>query len=105
MFTNIDDAERIAGLAKRLLSAQQKYQKLQARWKIDATPKQAQKFNADLNWLAMEINKIEYELHVACVDASLADLRNAEHYKEQEFRPSGWHTYRWMPPQPKGLMI
>ena len=69
----------------------------------ELSPKQCQKLKADLNWAAMELTKIEKNLHVACVDAGLADLRDPRHYETQDFHPWGWHHYRWQCNQPKAL--
>jgi hypothetical protein len=101
---DIADAKRVAEIAIRLRSAIQRFDKRREAWDRDPSPKQAQKLNADLNWAGMDIDKIERELHVACVDAGIADLRDASHYDTRDYRPSGWHHYQWTPPQPRSLV-
>ena len=100
---DLDQIEAVATFAKSLLSERKKYERISERSHGELTPKQHQKANADLNWQAMAMLKIEMQLHVACVDAGLADLRQTDHYGEKHFHPSGWHHYVWTPPQPKAL--
>jgi hypothetical protein len=90
-------------MAKSYLAERKRYARISERRLQDQTPKQAQKLDADLNWAAMDLLKIEANLHVACVNAGLADLREAGHYAEREFNPSAWHRYRWTPNQPERM--
>lgn len=103
MITSVADCEVIARIAKDLLAERKKYERISERRHNCHTPKQHQKLAADLNWQAMHLVKLETQLHVACVDAGIADLREPSHYAERHFHPSGWHHYTWTPPQPKGL--
>lgn len=103
MITSHEDCERIASIAKRLLAERRQYERRAAGRDKAITPKQITRLNTDLNWQAMEIVKVEHELHVACVDAGLADLREASHYGPRDFHPSGWHHYRWEPVKPRAL--
>lgn len=103
MICSMEDCERIASLAKNLLAERKKYERRSNARHDELSSKQAQKLNVDLNWAAMEIDKIERQLHVACVDAGIADLREPSHYTERHYHPSGWHHYTWTPPQPAAL--
>lgn len=103
MIASSSDCERILAIAKRLVSERRKYDKRSDGRDRATTPKQISKLNVDLNWAAMEICKIEVELHVACVDAGLAELREPLHYAERHFHPSGWHHYTWTPPQQRNM--
>lgn len=100
---DIADIQRVADLAKSYLVERKKYDRLSERAFSASTPRQSQKANVDLNWQAMAMSKIEASLHAACVDAGVADLRDAEAYGQQIFRPSGWHTYPFDPPKPRIL--
>lgn len=91
----------ILALAKRLHAEGVKFERRAASRDRCHTPKQHQKLEADLNWAAMEMIKIEVQFHVACVDAGIADLRPPAHYAERDFHPSGWHHYKWTPPLPE----
>jgi hypothetical protein len=97
------EIETIIRIARHLLAERRKYEKRSDGRNRAVTPKQSQKLNVDLNWAAMEISKIETQLHVACVDAGLADVREASHYDERHYHPSGWHHYTWTPPMPNAL--
>ncbi len=97
------DIDALVVRAKAYAAERKRFAKISARRQGENTQKQNQKLEAELNWSAMELAKLEKNLHVACVDADLADLREPHHYAEQEFRPSGWHTYRWTCNQPKAM--
>lgn len=87
--------ERVADVTKRLLSERRKAAKLSDRLRdFRGTPKQTQKLSVDLHWQAMHVVDLEHELHVALVDAGLADMRPADHYAERTHKPSAWHEYK-----------
>jgi len=99
-----EDCERLAALARRLLAERKRYNRMRDRALSDSISRTArQKLEADLNWAAMEIEKMEITLHVACVDAGLADRREPQHYEQRYFRPSSFHTYTWQPPLPRSM--
>ena len=81
----------------------QKYVKMRDRDHADMTPKQNQKHSANLSWAAMEIDKATHDLHVLCVDAGLADCRDAESYLPVDYHPSGWHKYQHVRRKPACL--
>lgn len=92
---DLANIERVAEITKRLLSERRKAARLSEKaFSLNGTPKQAQKVNADLNWQAMHVVDIEHELHVALVDAGLADMREPAHYAERTHKPSAWHEYK-----------
>lgn len=96
-----NDIQRVADLAKSYLAERKKFERMSDKSCGEMTPKQRQKSNADMNWQAMGLDKLEASLHAACVDAGIADLRDAETYAQRIFRPSGWHTYPFDPPKPR----
>jgi hypothetical protein len=100
---DLDDIQRVADLAKSYLAERKRFERMSDRARQAGTPKQAQKTSTDLNWQAMGLSKIEAALHAACVDAGLADLREASAYAQREFRPSGWHVYPFTPPRPRSF--
>lgn len=100
---DLADIQRVADLAKSYLAERKRYDRISERAFAAQSPKQSQKAAADLNWQAMGMIKLEAALHAACVDAGVADLREAEAYQEQILRPSGWHTYPFEPPKPRSL--
>lgn len=99
---DLADIERVVALSKSYLTERKKYERLSEKALIGGmSSKQAQKASTDLNWQAMALEKIEAELHTACVDAGVADLRDERHYGERIFRPSGWHEYNFTPTKPR----
>lgn len=103
MDTRLSDAERIHKIATQLLAEQRKYARFQEKSCGDLNPKQAQKASTDLNWQAFHLVKIESELHAACVDASLAEERDAGHYAPRSIKFDGWHEYMFHPALPARL--
>jgi hypothetical protein len=99
----LEDVERLFAICRRLLHERRRADKISGRILISSDPSATRKANVDLNWLAMDIARIEAELHAAAVDAGLADLREASHYAERIAKPTGWHTYPWTPAQPRSL--
>lgn len=98
---DLNDAEAILQLAKRLVSERKHFDKISARQNHDNTPKRAQKIQADMNWQAMEIDKIELDLHAACVDGGVAAPRDDCRYGPAEYHPSGFHSYTYQPAIPR----
>lgn len=100
----LDEIARILALAKSYQADRKRYARIsERRMAGELSPKQCGKLEADLNWAAMDLAKIEKNLHVACVDAGLADLRDPRHYETQEFNPSAWHRYPWKCTTPKAM--
>lgn len=64
---------------------------------MDLTPKQANKRNADADWIGMDNIKIDHELHALAVELGFAARRQG--YDEIELT-DGWHRYRYKPREP-----
>ncbi|HDX9111780.1 TPA: regulator [Klebsiella michiganensis] len=65
---------------------------------LDLTPRQAQKRNADADWIAMEQIKRRHELHALAVEIGFAERR--ESYNPIELT-DGWHRFNYQPREPK----
>ncbi|MNF06400.1 hypothetical protein D3C80_2063400 [compost metagenome] len=65
---------------------------------MDLTPKQANKRNADADWIGMDNIKIDHELHALAVELGFASRRPS--YDEIELT-DGWHRYRYKPREPQ----
>lgn len=74
-----------------------KVQKLSGVSMMEMTPKQANKRNADADWLGMDNIKIDHELHALAVELGLAARRPS--YEEIELT-DGWHRYKHKPREP-----
>ncbi|MNJ68155.1 hypothetical protein D3C77_643790 [compost metagenome] len=74
-----------------------KMQKLSSVSLMDLTPKQANKRNADADWLGMANIKIDHELHTLAVELGFAARRAS--YDEIELT-DGWHRYKHKPREP-----
>jgi hypothetical protein len=101
---DLADIGRVADAAKRYLAERKRFERISEKSCDDLTPKQMQKRNVDLGWQAVAMIKIEAELHTACVDAGLADLRDPAHYGQRTLYPDSWHKYPYTPPQPRDLV-
>lgn len=72
----IDDIKRIDSMINALRNMKQdikRQQKLSEINSLDLSPKQAQKRNADADWIAMEQIKRRHELHALSVELGFAD--------------------------------
>lgn len=74
-----------------------KMQKLSGVSLMDLTPKQANKRNADADWLGMANIKIDHELHALAVELGFSARRSS--YDEIELT-DGWHRYKHKPREP-----
>lgn len=96
--------EQLSKAAKSLKALERdlvKYQKLRDKDMSSASPKQIAKHNADLNWLAMHIDKATHHAHVAVVEAGLGNPFEDDYYGETTYNPSGWHEYNFTREKPK----
>lgn len=84
-------------LLRSLKANRKKMSKLSSVSLMDLTPKQANKRNADADWLGMELIKLGHELHAFSVELGFAARRSS--YDEIELT-DGWHRYRYKPRQP-----
>ncbi|EOI3492493.1 regulator [Cronobacter sakazakii] len=96
-----DDIKRIDAAISLLKSMKQdinRMNKLSAVNCLDLTPRQAQKRNADADWIAIEQIKRRHELHALAVEIGFAERR--ESYKQIELT-DGWHRFNYQPRDPK----
>lgn len=99
--SRIDNLTRLQKHIRSLINARKRQEKASGKDYTEMTPKQAQKASADMSWLGMEIDKLEREAHAAAVDCGIADAREAKHYDPVDYRPSGFHHYRYTPTKPE----
>lgn len=74
-----------------------KLHKLSSVSLLELTPKQANKRNADADWLGMANIKLDHELHALAVELGFAERRKA--YDDFELT-DGWHRYKHKPREP-----
>ena len=102
--SDIEKLEDLKKLVMELVRSKKKFDKLSARrsdMSLDShTQKAIGNANANLNWHAMEHDKLLREVHAAAVDCGLADPRSESYYSEIEYKPSGFHRYRFKPRVP-----
>jgi hypothetical protein len=89
--------EQMIGLLRDRKTNIKKMQKLSSVRLMDLTPKQANKRNADADWLGMANIKIDHELHALAVELGIAQRRTS--YDEIELT-DGWHRYKHRPREP-----
>jgi len=95
--------EKFNAIKKQAAEVEKSYKKLERLREKTLqclTPKQAEKVNADMNWLCMEIDKQKHELHCLCVEAGIAK-REDDRYGEVEFNPSPYHSYKHTNREPR----
>lgn len=82
---------------KTLKASRKKYDKISEKLGQSApgelSVKQCQKLNADINWLAMEIDKEEHFVHMAMVQAGLGCHFKDSYYGVIQYSTSAWHNY------------
>lgn len=96
----MDDEKRIDAMIALLRSvkADRKRQaKLSSVSYLDLTPKQAQKRNADADWIGMEQIRRSHELHALAVELGFAERRAS--YDPIELRDN-WHRFKYTPRTP-----
>lgn len=99
----LEEAEAIMTAAKRVVAARRKMAAMTQRHAQTSDMRESQRMNVDLDAQAMEIERLTAALHVACVDAGVADARDPEHYKARALHLSSFHDHHWQPPTPKAL--
>lgn len=99
------DLEKLKELKKlivRLVSSKKKFIKLSERRSgmshKDNTPKSIESAECNLNWHAMEHDKLFREVHAVSVDCGIAAPKSD--YSEIEYNPSAWHKYTYKPRTP-----
>ncbi len=89
-------------LTMQLVSSQKKFIRLSDKRTsmtfIDNSPKQVDTAEANLNWHAMEHDKLKRDVHAVSVDCGLSLPH--DQYDEIEYNPSAFHKYKHKPRVP-----
>lgn len=89
----ISNIERIKVLSAALLKEEKAIQRCRDnRPDFDATPARRQRYHDKLNGYCEERNRLKHRLHVACVDAGIADYRGDEYYRDAIVERDGAFT-------------
>ena len=94
---SLDKIEKMQVILRNMKSDIKRQQKLSSINSLELTPKQAQKRNADAEWIAMEQIKRRHELHALSVDLGFAERR--DDYSAIELT-DGWHRFTYKPREP-----
>lgn len=101
----LDDIEALYAAVKNLRDERRKMQRLSDKARDADSARQRSKSTVDLNWQAFHVTRLEHAAHAAAVDAGLADLRPADHYRPYTVNLSGWHTYEMVPALPRSYQL
>jgi len=108
MSKDLQNLEELKKLVSLLVSSKKKFSKLSERRSEmshqNNTPKAIGNAEANLNWHAMEYDKLFREVHAVAVNCGIAAPR--DDYSEIEYNPSHFHRYQHKPRVPdcrKGL--
>jgi len=102
MSIDIEKLEDLKKLTMDLVRSQKRFNKLSLKrsdmsWDT-STRKQIENANADLDWHAMEHDKLVRQVHAASVDCGLSSPK--DDYSEIEYNPSPFHKYTYKPRVP-----
>lgn len=99
MNQELEQLEELKKLMMRLVTEKKRFIKLSNKRRDmsfdNNTEKQIQNAEANLNWCAMDYDKLFREVHAVAVDCGIADPRDS--YSEIDYHPSSWHTYKHQP--------
>lgn len=103
MKKELEKLEELKKLVISLVSSKKKFIKLSERrsgmsWQ-DSTPKSIDRAEANLNWHAMEYDKLFRAVHAVSVDCGLSKAK--DDYSEIEYNPSAFHRYTHKPRVPE----
>ncbi|MBH3259946.1 regulator [Serratia marcescens] len=93
----INRIDKMQSILRNMKSDMKRQQKLSAINSMELTPKQANKRNADADWIAMEQIKRRHELHALSVELGFAERR--DNYRTIELT-DGWHRFNYQPREP-----
>jgi len=95
----LEQLEQLLSEVKRLVASKKKFVQLSnKRREMDpqnSTFKAIGRVNADLNWHAMEHDKLVHDVHALCVDCELAEPR--KDYGRIDYHPDSFHHYQYQP--------
>ncbi|QIC87535.1 regulator [Serratia liquefaciens] len=95
---SIKRIDLMQAILRNMKTDMRRQQKLSAINSMELTPKQANKRNADADWIAMEQIKRRHELHALSVELGFAERRDT--YQSIELT-DGWHRFTHQPREPK----
>lgn len=93
----INRIDKMLFILRNMKSDIKRQQKLSSINSMELTPKQANKRNADADWIAMEQIKRRHELHALSVELGFAERR--DNYRSIELT-DGWHRFNYQPREP-----
>lgn len=92
---NLEDAEELKKSAMDIVKELKKHKRMREKDRSNMTQKAMQNHSANMTWQAMEIEKMEINLHAIAVNCGIADDRGDEYYSEPvDFYPSSFHHYQ-----------
>lgn len=89
--------DQMLTILRNMKADMKRQEKLSAVNSMELTPKQANKRNADADWIAMEQIKRRHELHALSVELGFAERRDS--YQAIELT-DGWHRFNYQPREP-----
>ena len=102
MKTDLEKLEELKKLTMKLVASKKRFLKLGEKRSEMSLSSHSDKAignaNANLNWQAMEYDKLFREVHAVCVDCGLSSPK--EDYSEIDYHPSPFHHYRHQPRLP-----
>jgi hypothetical protein len=102
MNKDLQKLEELKKLVMSLVSSKKRFIKLSERRSgmsyQDNTPKAIDNAECNLNWHAMEYDKLFREVHAVAVDCGIAAPK--DDYSEIEYNPSAFHKYTHKPRLP-----
>lgn len=103
MATPLEDIEALFTAVKNLRDERRKMAKLSDKAFTAEGQKARSKSTVDLNWQAFHVTRLEHAAHAAAVNAGIADIRPADHYRPYTVKLTGWHEYEMVPAIPRGV--
>ena len=95
--SRLDKIEKMQVILRNMKSDIKRQDRLNSINRMELTPKQAQKHNAEAAWIAMEQIKRSHELHALSVELGFAERR--DDYSAIELT-DGWHSFTYKPREP-----
>lgn len=95
--STLDKIEKMQVILRNMKSDIKRQDRLNSINRMELTPKQAQKCNAESAWIAMEQIKRRHELHALSVELGFAERR--DDYSAIELT-DGWHCFTYKPREP-----
>ena len=95
--SRLDKIEKMQVILRDMKSDIKRQDRLNSINRMELTPKQAQKRNAEAAWIAIEQIKRSHELHALSVELGFAERR--DNYSAIELT-DGWHRFTYKPREP-----